>query len=114
MSDTPLNKQIVIKARFINGYLDFNGYCIYVFENLESDYWDNKYIMCVRYPNWEGNTPNINDEGFLQYTYIYAGNSYYNRLTGTNSIYEYNHVRFDKFLPLKVDNEKLDNIIKLD
>ena len=113
MSDSPINKQIVIKAKFIQGYTDFSGYTIYVFENLESDYWDNKYVMCVRYPNWEGEEPQSNIIGFLQYTYIYAGTSYFNRITGKNNIYEYDHVRFDKFLPL-VREEKIDNIIKLD
>ena len=113
MSDSPINNPIVIKAKFVQGRMELNGYQIYVFENLESDYWDNKYIMCVRYPNWEGEEPTTDVIGFLQYTYIHAGTSYYNRLLGKDCIYNYDHIRFDKFLPL-VKKEKLDNIIKLD
>lgn len=110
MSDSVVNDQIVVRAKLLESLDDTNGYTILVFENLDSDDWTNKYIMCVRYPNWEGSIPEKNIVGFLQYTYIYAGNSYYNRMLGQQDTYQFSHVRFDKFLPLK---EKVDSVITL-
>lgn len=110
MSDSFVTNSVVIRAKLLVWEEDVGGYITYIFENLDSDCWDNKYVMCVRYPNWESNYPEVNDIGFLQCTYIIAGESYYNRLTDKEDVYQFTHIRFDKFLSLK---DKKDNTIIL-
>lgn len=109
MSDNTISS-IVIQAKLLAYNEDTGGYTTYVFQNLESDNWANKYIMCVRYPNWESSYPDINDIGFLQCTYIIGGASYYNRMLDMEDKYKYSHIRFDKFLPIE---KKVDSTITL-
>ena len=33
-------------------YSDIGDYTTYVFENLDSSDYNNKYLMCVQFPNW--------------------------------------------------------------
>lgn len=104
MSDS----QVTIRAKVLDIIDDFNGYSNYVFENLDYTDWTNHYIMCTRYPNWEGGIPIIGTEGFLVYTYIVAGESYFDSKASKEDIYRYSHIRFDKFLPLQ---KKIDSIM---
>lgn len=104
MSDS----QVTIRAKVLDIIDDFNGYSNYVFENLDYTDWTNHYIMCTRYPNWEGGIPIIGTEGFLVYTYIVAGESYFDSKASKEDIYRYSHIRFDKFLPLQ---KKIDNMM---
>lgn len=99
---------VAVKAKLIASNEDVNGYTTYVFKNLEPIDWLNEYIMCVKYPNWEGKLPEKNIVGYLQYTYIYAGTSYYNRLLDKEDKYQFSHIRFDKFVP---EEKEIDNTI---
>ena len=65
--------EITIHAKFIAESIDFMGYTSYVFENLESTNWDNKYIMCVRFPNWNQAFFSIGDIGYLNVRYVEQG-----------------------------------------
>ena len=52
---------------------DSMGYITYVFERLEYEDLDNKYIMCVRFPNWNQNAIELGDIGFLCIKYVKEG-----------------------------------------
>lgn len=49
------------------------GYTTYVFENLEYTIPENKYIMCVRFPNWNQSIINLEDVGYVSIKYVEEG-----------------------------------------
>ena len=51
-------EEITYRAQLIAKNIDFEGYITYVFQNLNNQNLDDKYIMCVQFPNW--NQSNIN------------------------------------------------------
>ncbi len=102
---------IVIHAKLVAYQESTNGYINYVFWNIESDSWDNQYIMCVRYPNWDSPQINIDDEGYLSFTEIVAGTKYFNSKTNKEDVFLYNHIRFNRFIKDKNQIVKVDNLI---
>ena len=89
--------ETTIYAKFIAESIDFMGYTSYVFENLESTCWDNKYIMCVRFPNWNQASFNIGDTGYLNVRYVEQGVDKW--FDGENfNFYRYTNVIFMKFI----------------
>ena len=89
---------LTIKAKLVGQSVDFNGYITYVFEHLENTDWDNKYFMCIRYPNWDHEDISIDSIGYLTITLIEAGTKYYEPRTGDIKVYTFTHYRFDKFI----------------
>ena len=67
---------------------------MYVFKDIDN----NSYIMCTRLPDWKVPDIEINDEGFLKYQYVKAGESYYNPETGQSCTYKYTNVYFINFV----------------
>lgn len=49
------------------------GYITYVFQNLDECDVLHKYLMCVRFPNWECPTLFIGDKGFVKFKEVIAG-----------------------------------------
>lgn len=100
---------LTIKAKLVEYVEDFGGYISYVFQNLESDRWDNKYMLCIRYPNWDHPDIPLDKEGYLTFTTIYCGEKYYEPRTGETKIYTYTHNRFDKFILIqdRITDEKI-------
>ena len=89
-------------------YIDIGGYITYVFENIDSHTWNNQYIMCVQFPNWEQKTINIGDKGYVNVRYVKEGISQWYDGEKMN-VYKYTNVIFLKFiheLP-QVNNEFL-------
>jgi hypothetical protein len=79
---------------------DSCGYITYVFENIETSDLYQKYIMCVRYPNWQAGTIAINEVGYLEYTEVQAGIDKW--FDGQNMIpYKYNAIQFIRFVAKK-------------
>ena len=48
-----------------------------------------KYSMITICPNWQGTLPKLGDRGFFEFEEAKAGDSYYNRETGEEGIYQY-------------------------
>lgn len=69
-------------------------YTMYVFKSLETY----KYIMCTRLPNWQVPDININDEGYLNYQIVKAGEEYFNPETETSVKYMYSNIYFINFV----------------
>lgn len=84
-------------------------YINYVFENLEYESVDYKYIMCVRFPNWDCYSISLGDVGYATVKYVEAGvDKWYD---GFNFVpYNYTNIVFLKFIPEKQTVDK-NNII---
>ena len=101
---------VTLHAEFISFEHGINGYTIYVFKNLDNPEWFNKYIMCVRFPNWDHRGIELNERGFLTYKENIAGESYYDSTLQENNLYKYNSLQFIKFLK-EIDTKKVDKFI---
>ena len=79
---------------------DGMGYINYVFEDLEFQDYDYKYIMCVRFPNWDQASFSRGDTGYVTVRYIREGiDQWYD---GKDFIaYKYTNIMFVKFIPEK-------------
>lgn len=86
--------QLVAKDR------DVQNYTTYVFKCLEDDVASiSRYIMCVRYPNWEHRKVNLGEKGFLSFEEVRAGiDTWFNG--NTMVPYKYNAIQFLKFITL--------------
>ncbi len=78
-------------------------YTIYVFQQD-----DNSYIMCTQLPHWGIYNINIGDSGFLTYEEVQAGESYFDRDTQTQKVYQFSNTYFKDFIK---DQEKTKEII---
>lgn len=75
------------------------GYITYVFLNLDSTCIYDKYIMCVRFPNWDCCTIDIGDKGFLNYRFVTAGKDvWYNKTTDSFEHYKQTDCHFIDFV----------------
>ena len=96
-----------IYAKLLAMENDYCGYITYVFQNLNPSDLDYQYIMCVRFPNWQHRSININDEGYLTIRYVQEGVDTW--FDGKNNVYyKYTNVIFIKFIELP---EKTNEII---
>lgn len=83
---------------------DCSGYTTLVFKNLEYDNLDFKYLMCVRYPNWNHGPVDIGDIGYLHVKYVEEGVDKW--FDGVKLIpYKYTNCIFIKFVKETVKTE---------
>lgn len=79
---------------------DIDKYITYVFENIDSKNYLDKYIMCTQFPNWDSPKLHIGELGFVEIEEHIAGKDKW--FDGTNFIpYKYTGVQFIKFIPIK-------------
>lgn len=91
---------VTYHVKLLAEHYDILGYTNYVFEDLEYKDYDYKYIMCVKFPNWNQSKIYLNDEGFVTVRYIREGVDKW--FDGNNFIsYKYTNIMFLKFIPLK-------------
>lgn len=95
---------MVLLVKLVASQEDLYGYITYVFRNLESENEFTKYIMCVRYPNWEGKLLQLGDEGYLHFEEVRAGiDKWFN---GEQMIpYNYDAIQFMKFVPKPIEED---------
>lgn len=100
-----LNMKTIL-AKLIETSEDLFGYITYVFEILEEEeikFSESKYLMCVRYPNWDHRSLNKGEVGYLKYNEVKAGlDTWYDGKTFVP--YKYNDIQFLKFI--KKTNEE--------
>lgn len=92
-----------VLAELVSEYRDLEGYITYVFEILDEiniQQMNARYIMCVRYPNWEHEYISIGDKGYLKIREVFAG---VDEWFDGNSMqkYRYDDVIFYKFIKIK-------------
>jgi hypothetical protein len=95
---------ITILSRLVAKEADFE-YVVYVFEVLDAQFED-KYIMCTRYPNWNHRNIEIGEEGYLEFSFHRAGFDKW--FDGTRMVpYLYTGIQFLKFIekPKEVTNK---------
>lgn len=104
-------QEITYHVKLVAESSDSMGYINYVFENLEFQDYDYKYMMCVRFPNWNQNHIDIEDEGYVTVRYVREGIDKW--FDGTEFVvYKYTNIIFLKFVHLK--EETVLTEIKLD
>mgnify|MGYP003289653502 CR=1 FL=1 len=87
-------------AKLVASNKDGMGYTNYVFEDLEFQNYDYKYVMCVRFPNWEQSPIYINDVGYVTVRFVQEGVDKWYDGKDFNT-YKYTNVVFMKFIPEK-------------
>lgn len=93
--------EITIYAVCLREFMDSLGYVTYVFEDLKFSDPDFRYIMCVKFPNWNNPTFYPGDKGYLNIRYIQAGKDKW--FNGKDFVpYNYTNIQFLKFIPEKV------------
>lgn len=95
---------ITLYAQLKAIYHDLNGYMNYVFENLDYQDYELKYIMCTRFPNWDHPTLEVGDVGYLNIKYVQEGVSQWYDGEKLN-VYKNTHVIFLKFVKELPKNE---------
>lgn len=100
-----LEMQITL-VRLVAKEDDGLGYITYVFQCLEKKvHIFNKYIMCVRYPNWCQGTIEIGDVGYLHFKEVFAGiDKWFNGVDWT--YYKYDAIQFLKFVKKPKKNKR--------
>lgn len=97
----------VCKAKLLTQSIDFEGYTTYVFVDLDAK--TNRYIMCVRFPNWNTDAIQNGDIGFLSYKTIEGGkDKFFNQETSQFEVYKYNDIHFLNFIK---ENQTQDIIV---
>ena len=90
-------EEITLYVKLIAKNIDLGNYITYVFENLESKTYEDKYIMCVQFPNWDQSEIQLNERGFVNVRYVKEGISQWYDGTKMN-FYKYTNVIFLKFI----------------
>lgn len=99
---------MTIHAKLLTKRSDSMGYVVYVFQNLDFTDAFNKYVMCVRFPNWDHPNIEITELGFLEYRSVVAGkDSWYNSYNNQYIPYKYTDNHFIKFIP-ETQNKETD------
>ena len=99
-------EEITLHAKLIAESRDLGDYTTYVFENLDSKTYEDQYIMCVKFPNWNQAEINIGDVGFVHVRYVTEGISQWYDGEKMNA-YKNTNVVFLKFVkePEKINKE---------
>ena len=90
-------QEITYHAKLVATYTDSFGYVNYVFQDLEYTNPDYKYMMCVKFPNWESPHIDIEDIGYVTVKYVREGiDKLYD---GSEFVtYKYTNIIFLKFI----------------
>ena len=88
---------LTIKANLVAKDCDVMGYINYVFELFDyKDEWD-RYIMCVRFPNWNHSNIEYEIPGYLTVRYVEEGvDKWYDGVSFNT--YNYTNIIFMKFI----------------
>lgn len=98
MEKSLTESEMVVLAKLVASEQDYWGYTTYVFECLEKYAIENsKYIMCIRYPNWDHRKIELEEVGYLNCVEIRAGIDTW--FDGEKMVpYKYNGTQFIKFV----------------
>lgn len=88
---------VTYRVQFVASSEDGMGYINYVFENLNYQDYDSQYIMCVRFPNWDQESFEYGDIGYVTVRYVREGvDKWYD---GKDFVtYRYTNIIFLKFI----------------
>jgi hypothetical protein len=98
--------QRTCKCELVEIECDICNYITYVFklcDEEEIEFLDSKYVMCVRYPNWDHRMLDKGEVGYLTYNIVIAGIDTWGQAC---TPYKYSAIQFVKFVDKKDENEK--------
>lgn len=101
-------EEVALRVQLKAKNIDLGGYITYVFENLNFQSYENQYVMCVQFPNWNQSEIRVGDVGYVNVRYVKEGISQW--YDGEKMhVYKYTNVVFLKFVkePEKVNKEIL-------
>lgn len=101
---------MVIRGKLLVKQEEVGGYIVYVFENLNSTNYTDRYVMCTQCPNWQTGPIAIGAVGFLTYDEHIAGVDKWFDGNQMNT-YRYNMIQFMNFIEEPKNN--LDGTITL-
>jgi hypothetical protein len=101
-------EEVTLYVKLKAKYIDIGDYITYVFENLNAKKYDDQYLMCVQFPNWNQSDIEINEIGYVNVRYVTEGISQWFDGEKMN-VYKYTNIIFLKFVkePNIVNNEVL-------
>ena len=103
-------EEITLHGKLVAKNIDIGNYITYVFENLEATTYEDKYIMCVQFPNWNHEEIQLEEEGFVNIRYVKEGISQWYDGNKMN-YYKYTNIIFLKFIKKQ---EQINNNILID
>ena len=101
-------EEITLRVELKAKNIDIGNQTTYVFENLNQTGINDKYVMCVQFPNWNQSEISIGDVGYVNIRYVKEGVSQWYDGDKMN-VYKHTNDVFLKFIkePEKVDKEFL-------
>lgn len=91
-------EELTLYVKLVAQDVDIGGYIHYVFENLKFANFEDQFIMCVQFPNWNQSAIKIGDTGYVSLRYVKEGVSQW--FDGTSmQAYKYTNIIFLKFIP---------------
>lgn len=103
-------KNVICKVRLLSQIRDSGGYTTYGFVLLDREDIEltgTKYVVCVRYPNWNCKAIKNGDVGILHFVEILAGKDAWYNGNGFTP-YRYNAWQFLKFIPEQEEDNNQD------
>lgn len=99
-------EEVTLHVKLKAKHIDLGDYITYVFENLDTTNINDKYVMCVQFPNWNQAEIKINDVGYVNLRYVKEGVSKWYDGEKLN-VYKYTNMVFLRFIeePHQVNNE---------
>lgn len=98
---------VIVLAKLLEKQSDIFGYITYVFELLEKEDVDSlqsKYIMCIRYPNWNHGVIKKGEVGYLKVNEVKAGLDKW--FDGKDFVpYKNDDIQFIKFIKVREECE---------
>jgi hypothetical protein len=93
-----------LHVKLVAQSIDIGNYTTYVFENLEYKHYEDQYIMCVKFPNWNQSEIHIGNVGYLTVRHVKEGVSQWYDGEKMN-VYKYTNIIFMKFVnePQNID-----------
>ena len=102
-----------IHCKLVAEHQDLLGYITYVFESLDKDqesFLLSKYLMAVRFPNWDQGVIELGDSGFLTFKEVIPG---INKWFDWKEFVDYNSFEGFQFIRFVKEKPSQDNVYVL-
>lgn len=98
-----------ILATLVASSTDFEQYTTYVFELVENkdiEIFGSRYVMMIRWPNWDAPELNIGSKGYVKFREVRSGIDQW--FDGIEHVYyKYDDIIFEKFIPYQEQTSEL-------
>lgn len=106
-----MSREVTFRGKLVAKRIDLMGYLTYVFQDLEEDAKEKKYIMCTQFPNWNQEFIALDSIGYVTVRYVRSGiDTWYDGKVHVP--YKNTDIHFLKFIP-ELD-KPTDMVLQLD